>query len=214
MGQKVNPNSLRLNITRTWDSIWFAGKRNYAQLLHNDINIRKYISKKVKDAGLAKIEIKRNGKITTIDVHVAKPGLVIGRQGAAVEDLKKELAKLFSENFDVNIIEIKKPDLEAAVVAESVAHQISRRIAYRRAAKMAIQRAIEGGAKGVKIAVAGRLNGAEIALSEFFKEGNIPLHTLLADVSYADNRAETMYVTIGVKVWVYRGEVFKPKTTA
>lgn len=214
MGQKVNPNSLRLNITRTWDSIWFAGKRDYARLLHNDIAIRKFLAAKAKDAGVAKIEIKRNGKITTIDVHVAKPGLMIGRQGAAVEDLKKELATKFSENFDVNILEIKKPDLESAIVAESVAHQISRRIAYRRAAKMAIQRAMEGGAKGIKIAIAGRLNGAEIARSEFFKEGNIPLHTLRADVSYADNRAETMYGTIGVKVWIYRGEVFKARAAA
>lgn len=209
MGQKVNPNSFRLKITHSWSSVWYTGKKNYAKFLHADLAIREYLSKKLQDAGIATIEIKRNAKITILNIFASKPGLIIGRQGVLVEEVKKELSRKFGEQFEVNILEVKNPDLEATLVAQNVAHQISRRISYRRAAKMAIQRAMENGAKGIKISISGRLNGAEIARGEFFKDGNIPLHTLRADVSYAKDRGETTYGTIGVKVWIYRGEIFK-----
>ena len=209
MGQKVNPKSLRIGIIKTWDSKWFAGHNHFAKYFHEDLKIRKLIQDKLKNAGITKIEIERSAKKVVVNIHAAKPGLIIGRQGVAIEDLRDLLNRKFQQAFDVNVIEISSPDTSAQLIGEMVAGQIERRIAYRRAVKMALQKAIEGGAKGVKIQIAGRLNGVEIARREYFKEGNIPLHTLRADVDYAYVTAETTYGIIGIKVWVYKGLVFK-----
>jgi len=209
MGQKVNPKSLRIGIIKTWDSRWFATRKNYAKRFHADLALKKFISKKLQSAGITKIEIERSAKKVIVNIHAAKPGLIIGRQGVAIEDLRDELNRKFNENFEVNIIEIPNPDLSAQLIGELVAHQVEKRIAYRRAVKMALQKAMEAGAIGVKIQIAGRLNGVEIARREYFKEGNIPLHTLRADIDYAHVNANTTYGVIGIKVWVYKGLVFK-----
>lgn len=213
MGQKVNPKSLRIGIIKTWDSRWFASRKNYAKKFHADLALRKFINNKLQSAGVTKIEIERSAKKVVVNIHAAKPGLIIGRQGVAIEDLRDELNKKFNENFEVNIIEIQSPDLSAQLIGELVAVQIEKRIAYRRAVKMALQKAIEAGAIGVKILIAGRLNGVEIARREYFKEGNIPLHTLRADIDYAQVNANTTYGVIGIKVWVYKGLIFKKDET-
>ncbi|MBU0577606.1 30S ribosomal protein S3 [Patescibacteria group bacterium] len=213
MGQKVNPKSLRIGIINTWDSRWFAGRKDYAKRFHADLALRRVINEKLKNAGVTKIEIERSAKKVVVNIHAAKPGLIIGRQGVAIEDLRDMLSRKFNENIEVNILEIPDPDLSAQLIGELVAVQIERRIAYRRAVKMALQKAIEAGAKGVKIHVAGRLNGVEIARREYYKDGNIPLHTLRADVDYAQVNANTTYGVIGIKVWVYKGMVFKKKKT-
>jgi small subunit ribosomal protein S3 len=209
MGQKVNPTSLRIGIIKTWDSRWFAARKNYAKRFHADLALRKFINNKLQSAGVIRIEIERSAKKVIVNIHAAKPGLIIGRQGVAIEDLRDELNKKFNENFEVNIIEVQNPDLSAQLIGELVAVQVEKRIAYRRAVKMALQKAIEAGAIGVKILIAGRLNGVEIARREYFKEGNIPLHTLRADIDYAQVNANTTYGVIGIKVWVYKGLVFK-----
>ncbi|MBN2087292.1 30S ribosomal protein S3 [Candidatus Peregrinibacteria bacterium] len=211
MGQKVNPKSLRIGISKTWDSKWYAGKKNYAKKFHADLSLKKFIGEKLKNAGITKIEIERSAKKVVVNIHAAKPGLIIGRQGVAIEDLRDELNRKFQENFEVNIMEVPDPDLSAQLIGENVAHQIEKRIAYRRAVKMAVQKAMEAGALGVKILAAGRLNGVEIARSEFFKDGNIPLHTLRADIDYAKVNANTTYGVIGLKIWVYKGMIFKLK---
>ncbi|MBI5411941.1 30S ribosomal protein S3 [Candidatus Peregrinibacteria bacterium] len=209
MGQKVTPNSLRLGIIYTWDSRWFASRKHFAKFLHNDLELKKLIREKLQSAALTQIEIERSVKKVTITIHAAKPGLIIGRQGVAIEDLRDFLQKKFKEQIDIHIMEVKAPDLSAVLLAKMVATQIEKRIAYRRACKLAIQKAIEAGAKGIKIQMAGRLNGVEIARDETFKEGNIPLHTLRADIDYAQVHAFTTYGAIGVKVWIYKGLVFK-----
>ena len=209
MGQKVNPKSLRIGIIKTWDSKWFATRKNYAKRFHADLALKRFISKKLQSAGVTKIEIERSAKKVVVNIHAAKPGLIIGRQGVAIEDLRDELNRKFNENFEVNIIEIPDPDLSAHLIGELVANQIEKRIAYRRGVKMALQKAMEAGAIGVKIQVAGRLNGVEIARREYFKEGNIPLHTLRANIDYAHINANTTYGVIGIKVWIYKGLVFK-----
>lgn len=208
MGHKVNPNIIRIGINRTWDSKWYANKRNYAKIFLQDTEIRKVINEKIVDAGISKIEIERFTKHVIINIYTSKPGIVIGRQGAAIEVLKTDLEKRFNERFEINIKEIKNPELEARLVAENIARQIEKRFAYRRAAKMAIQKSMEKGARGIKVKLAGRLNGVEIARQELFTEGKIPLQTLRADVSYANAEANTTYGIIGVKVWIYRGEIF------
>lgn len=208
MGQKVNPIGLRIGINRGWASRWYANPKNYANLLHEDVQIRKFINKSVTEGGISLIEIERTSGRTDINIHSAKPGVIIGRQGAGIDKIRQDLEKKFGKKFNVNIVEIKKPDLEAAVVAENVCSQITRRINYRRACKMALKKAIENGAKGIKICVSGRLNGVDIAREETYKEGNIPLHTFRADISYDSRGAETTYGIIGVKVWIYKGEVF------
>jgi len=213
MGQKVNPKSLRIGIIKTWDSKWFANRKNYAKMFHADLALRKIIQDKLKNAGIIKIEIERSAKKVVVNIHAAKPGLIIGRQGVAIEDLRDMLNRKFGENFEVNIIEIPDPDISAQLIGELVASQIVKRIAYRRAVKMAVQKAIEAGAIGVKIQVAGRLNGVEIARREYFKDGNIPLHTLRADIDYAQINAHTTYGVIGIKVWVYKGLIFKKNET-
>lgn len=208
MGQKINPIGLRVGINRTWDSKWFADKRSYSKILHRDIALRKMIFEKLKEASVTMVEILRNANQVTLNIHTSRPGLVIGSQGASIETLKKELEGKFHEKFNVNIKEIKKPYMDATIIGEQIGKQIEKRIPYRRACKMSIERAMETGAKGVKINVAGRLNGVEIARSEFFTAGKIPLQTLRSDIDYSYFRAITTYGTIGVKVWVYRGQIF------
>ena len=211
MGQKVNPKSFRIGIINTWDSKWFANKRDFAKMFHEDLELKKVIRKRLKNAAVTKIEIERSAKKVVVHVHAAKPGLVIGRQGMLIEDLKDFLKRKFNQNIAINIHEVTDPDLSAQLIGEMIASQIERRIAYRRAAKASLQRAMEGGAKGIKVQIAGRLNGVEIARREYFKEGNIPLHTLRADIDYAYVRANTTYGVIGVKVWIYKGMIFKQK---
>lgn len=211
MGQKVNPNILRIGIIKTWDSKWYADKKNYSKLLLQDLEIRKIIEKRLKDASISKIELQRTANKVIIFIHSAKPGLIIGRQGAGIESLKEELEKKFHEEFNLSIREISRPAIDAKLLAESISQQIEKRVSYRRAAKMSIEKALEAGAQGVKIFLSGRLNGVEISRSEFFSKGKIPLHTLRADIDYAVLHAKTTYGTIGVKVWIYKGEIFKKK---
>lgn len=208
MGSKINPIGLRIGITRTWDSMWFAGKRSYAKLLYQDIMLRKFILEKLKEAGVSRVEIQRNANQVTVNIHTARPGLAIGSQGAAIENLRRDLETRFHDKFNINVKEIKKPYQDAVVLAELIGKQIEKRIPYRRACKMAIERALESGAKGMKVKVAGRLNGVEIARREFFASGKIPLQTFRSDIDYAYYRAMTTYGTIGVKVWIYKGEIF------
>ncbi len=208
MGQKVNPNGFRLGVTHMWDSTWFARGRKYRDLLLQDVTIKRFLRKKLPDAGISRIEIVRD-KRTTVVVHTSKPGVIIGKQGAAIEELRKELERKFGGNFEVKIQEVRSPDSDAEVIAETIQGQIQRRMPYRRAAKMAMEKAVQAGARGIKIKVSGRLNGAEIARNELFKEGNVPLQTMRADVQFARRHAVTTYGTIGVKVWIYKGMVFK-----
>lgn len=208
MGQKAHPIGLRLGINKTWDSTWFAGKHDYAKILHQDLAIRKAVTEKLLEAGVSQIEIQRNANQVTLNIHVARPGLAIGSQGAAIDNLRKALEAKFKDKFNINIKEIKKPYQNAFIIGELIGKQIEKRIPYRRACKMSIERAMESGAKGIKINVAGRLNGVEIARSEFFANGKIPLQTFRSDIDYSYYRAITTYGTIGVKVWIYKGEIF------
>jgi small subunit ribosomal protein S3 len=214
MGQKVNPNILRIGIIKSWDSKWFAEKKNYPKLLLQDLEIHKIIEKKLIDASISRIEIQRTANKVIVFIHSAKPGLIIGRQGAGIEALKDELQKKFHEEFSLSIKEISKPTLDAKLLADSIGQQVAKRVSYRRAAKMAIDKAMEAGALGVKIFLSGRLNGVEISRSEFFASGKIPLHTLRADIDYAIIHAKTAYGTIGIKVWIYKGDVFRKKGPA
>ncbi len=208
MGQKVNPTGFRLGITTKWPSSWFARGRKYRDLLLEDLKIKEAINRRLPDAGISRIEIDRDKKVS-LTIHTSKPGVIIGKQGASIEELRQFLERSFGQSFGVNIQEIRNPDANAHVIAETIQGQIQRRMPYRRAAKMAIEKAMQSGAKGIKIRVAGRLNGAEIARTELFKDGNIPLQTLRADVEHAIRHAKTGYGTIGVQVWVYKGMVFK-----
>ena len=210
MGQKVNPKVIRLGITRDWDSKWYASKKNYTKLFHQDLAIEAMINKELgRDAGISRIEILRTQGKVIINIHTAKPGVIIGRGGELIEKLKDKLRKKFKESFAINIKEIKKPTIDAKIVAINIAEQLERRISFRRAAKMSIEKAMESGALGAKVYLGGRLNGVEIARGEFFTKGKIPLHTFRADIDYASVPAKTTYGKIGVKVWVYKGEVFK-----
>lgn len=212
MGSKVHPVGLRTGIIRSWDSSWYANKRSYGKMLDEDMQIRAFVQKKLNDCGVSRIELQRNAKDITLSIHSAKPGVIIGRQGASVEDLKAELEKEFGHKFTINIKEIKKPELDAWLTAENIAMQIERRVSYRRAAKMAIKKALDAGAKGVKVRVSGRLNGVEISRTEFYAEGQIPLHTFRADIDFALAEAKTTYGVIGVKCWINKGLVFnQPK---
>ena len=211
MGQKVNPNGLRLGINKDWDSKWYANKKDYSRLLNNDIKIREYFEKNLKDAAVAKVQVERNSKRTEIIVHTAKPGVIIGRGGEAIEKLKKEISKLVDEEIQISIVDIKKPDINAQIVADSIANQITNRASFRMAQKRAIRNAMKTGAKGIKTLVSGRLGGADMARSEGYTEGTIPLHTLRADVDYATAEADTTFGKIGVKVWIYKGEILNKK---
>ena len=207
MGQKVNPIGFRLGINRTWDSRWYANKRDYANLLHEDLELRKLLRSRLQQAGLSKIVIERPAKRARITIHTARPGVVIGKKGADIEGLRAELAKRTGGDVSLNIVEIRKPELDATLIADNIAQQLMRRIAFRRAMKRAVQSAMRLGAGGIKITCSGRLGGAEIARTEWYREGQVPLHTLRADIDYGTATAMTTYGTCGVKVWVYRGEI-------
>ena len=210
MGQKVHPIGMRVGIIRDWDAKWYAEKE-YAEFLHEDLRIRKFISTKLADAAVSTIEIERATGRVNISIHTAKPGMVIGKGGSEVENLSKELNKLTGKRIHINIVVIKKPDLDAKLVGEGIARQLENRVAFRRAQKQAIQRSMRAGAKGIKTQVSGRLNGADIARSEGYSEGTVPLHTLRADIDYAWEEADTTYGKLGVKVWIYRGEILPTK---
>ncbi len=207
MGQKVHPHGLRVGVIKDWDSKWYAGKREFGEFLVEDVKIRKFIKEKLFLAGVPKIEIERKINKVFINIHAAKPGIVIGRGGAEIEKLKKELVDMVGKDVAINIIEVKSPDVNAQLVAENIAAQLEKRISFRRAMKSVMGRAMKLGAKGIKTSVSGRLGGAEIARCEHYHEGTIPLQTLRADIDYGFYEADTTYGKIGVKVWIYKGEV-------
>jgi small subunit ribosomal protein S3 len=213
MGQKVNPVGFRLGITRTWDSRWF-GKRDYARLLHEDLKLREHLKGKLQGAGIARIEIERAANKVKINVHTARPGIVIGKKGAGVESLKADVQKLSKNEVFLNIIEVKKPEANATLIAENVASQLEKRVAFRRAMKKCMTSAFKQGIKGIKIRVSGRLGGAEIARTEWYSEDSVPLHTLRANIDYGTAEARTTYGLIGVKAWVYHGETVTLKKQA
>ena len=208
MGQKVNPIGLRLGINRTWDSRWYADSE-YADLLHEDVRLRNYLKKRLAQAGVSKVVIERPAKKARITIHTARPGVVIGKKGADIERLRKELSSMTSSDVHLNIIEIRKPEIDAQLVAENIAQQLERRIGFRRAMKRAVQSAMRLGAQGIRINCGGRLGGAEIARTEWYREGRVPLHTLRADIDYGLTTAHTTYGTCGVKVWVFKGEIME-----
>jgi small subunit ribosomal protein S3 len=209
MGQKVNPIGLRLGVNRGWDSIWFAKKKEFGKFLIEDFKIRKYIKKNIVNSGVSEIIIERSSKKCTVSIHTSRPGFVIGKKGADIEKIKKNISKITSNEVAVNIKEIKKPELNSNLVAENIAQQLVKRIAYRRAMKRAMQSAMRLNAKGIKVMVSGRLAGNEIARTEWLREGSIPLHTLRANLDYGEAEALTTYGIIGVKVWIYKGELFE-----
>jgi len=213
MGQKMDPHGLRVGIIKDWDSRWYADKDNYSDFLIEDYKLRKEISKRLSIAGISKIEVERTAKNTKVNVFVAKPGLALGKNGEVVNKLREELKKKFKKDINVNIVEVKRVDSDAQLVAENIASQIERRISYRKAMKQCMAKAMKDGAKGIKTQCSGRLAGAEIARGEFYKEGTIPLQTLRADIDYGFAEANTTYGKIGVKVWIYKGEVLPEKHT-
>jgi len=213
MGQKVNPNGLRLGINKDWDSKWYANKKDFKKFLNNDVKIREYFEKDGKSNGISKVQIERTSKRCEVIVHTSKPGVIIGRGGEQIEVIKKDLSKLVNEDIQISIVDIKKPDLSAQIVADSIAVQIENRASFRMAQKRAIRNAMKAGAKGIKTLVSGRLGGADMARSEGYTEGTIPLHTLRADVDYATSEADTTFGKIGVKVWIYKGEILPSKKT-
>jgi small subunit ribosomal protein S3 len=213
VGQKVHPNGFRLGVIRTWSSIWYAG-RDYAELLHEDLTLRDYIKKRLFNTGIAKVDIERAGRKAKVHIHTARPGLVIGQRGAEVDKLRMELEQLTGRELLINIHEVLNPDLSAQLVAENIAAQLQRRISFRRAMKKAIQNTMRLGAKGIKLRVSGRLNGAEIARTEPSHEGSVPLHTLRADIDYGFAISQTTYGCIGVKCWIYHGEVMPGQMAA
>ncbi|GEK89787.1 30S ribosomal protein S3 [Alkalibacterium putridalgicola] len=206
MGQKVNPHGMRVGVIQDWDAKWYAEK-DFADKLHEDLAVREYIAEKLSDASVSRVEIERAANRINVSIHTAKPGMVIGKGGSEVDALRNGLNNLTGKRVHVNIVEIKRPDMDATLVAKSIAEQLENRISFRRAQKQAIQRTMRSGAKGVRTMVAGRLNGADIARSESFAEGSVPLHTIRADIDYANEEADTTYGKIGVKVWIYKGEV-------
>jgi small subunit ribosomal protein S3 len=206
MGHKVNPIGLRLGINRTWDSRWFAG-RDYARLLHDDLKLRETLKDRLKSAGISKVVVERPAKKPRVTIHAARPGVVIGKKGADIDQLRKELSIRAGAEVSLNILEIRKPELDATLVAESIAQQLERRVAFRRAMKRAVQSAMRLGALGIRINCSGRLGGAEIARMEWYREGRVPLHTLRADIDYGIATAKTTYGTCGVKVWIFKGEI-------
>ena len=207
MGQKVNPHGMRVGVIKDWDSRWFAGKSNFGDQLVEDYNLRKTLKKQLYAAGVPKIEIERDASKVRVHIHCAKPGLVIGKQGSEIEKLRKQCEAMLGKPVNINVVEVKSPDLNAQLVAENIAAQLENRISFRRAMKQSIGRAMKFGAKGIKIMCSGRLGGAEIARSETYHEGTIPLQTLRADIDYGFAEADTTYGKIGVKVWIYKGEV-------
>lgn len=209
MGQKINPIGLRLGINRTWDSRWYANTGDYGVLLHNDLRIRKFIKEELKQAGISKVVIERPHKKCRITIHSARPGLIIGKKGADIEKLRKKLCSMTNVDTSLNIVEIRKPEIDAASISQSIAQQLERRVAFRRAMKRAVQSAMRLGAEGIRINCSGRLGGAEIARMEWYREGRVPLHTLRADVDYGTAEAHTAYGICGIKVWVFKGEILE-----
>ena len=214
MGQKVHPNGIRVGVIRDWNSKWSADSKNYSDYLVEDYKIRKYVKQKLYISGISKIEIERTAKCVRVNVYTAKPGLVIGKGGNLSEALKNELEKMINKQVNLNIIEVKNIDTDAQLVAENIASQLERRISFRRAMKQCMQKSMKAGALGIKTAVSGRLGGADMARTEFYKEGTIPLQTLRADIDYGFAEADTTYGKIGVKVWIYKGEVLPTKKEA
>ncbi len=208
MGQKVHPIGFRLGINRSWDSLWFAKKGDYGKYLIEDYKIRQFIKKNIKNAGVSEIVIERSSKKCVVSIHTSRPGFVIGKKGSDIEKIKNKISKITKDEVSVNIKEIKKPELNAYLVSENIAQQLEKRVAYRRAMKRAMQGTMRLGAKGIKVCVSGRLAGNDIARSEWLREGSIPLHTLRANLDYAESEALTTYGMIGVKVWIYKGEIF------
>ena len=209
MGQKINPVGLRLQINRTWDSRWFAKSREYSDLLHEDIAIRNYVKKNCHQSGISRTVIERPHKKCRVTIHAARPGVIIGKKGADIETLRKALADLTESELHLNIVEVRKPEVDAALVAESIAQQMERRVSFRRAMKKGVQSSMRLGAKGVKVLCSGRLGGAEIARNEKYNEGSVPLHTLRSDIDYATAEAETTYGIVGIKVWINKGIILK-----
>lgn len=210
MGQKINPIGFRVGVIRDWEAKWYADK-NFASLLHEDLKVREYIETNLKDASISKVEIERAANRVNIALHTGKPGMVIGKGGSEINKLRTALTNLTGKKVHINVIEIKKVDMDAKLVAENIARQLENRVSFRRAQKQALQRAIKSGAKGIKTQVSGRLGGADIARAEGYSEGTVPLHTLRADIDYAHEEADTTYGKLGVKVWIYRGEVLPTK---
>ena len=208
MGQKVNPIGLRVGINRTWDSRWFAGK-DYAQLLHEDLKLKEYLRDRLAQAGISKIVIERPAKKARVTIHSARPGVVIGKKGADIEKMRKSVTQMTNSEVVINIVEVRKPEVDATLVADSIAQQLERRVAFRRAMKRAVQSAMRLGAEGIRINCSGRLGGAEIARQEWYREGRVPLHTLRADVDYGVATAFTTYGTCGIKVWIFKGEILE-----
>ena len=211
MGQKVSPTGLRIGINKDWESKWYAPKKDFKKYLMNDVKIRKFFENLKDASSISKVEIERNNKRTEVIVHTSKPGVIIGRGGEEIEKMKNKLSKMVDENIQISIVDIKKPDMDAQIVANQIANQIANRASFRMAQKRAIRNAMKAGAKGIKTLASGRLNGADMARSEGYDEGTIPLHTLRADIDYGFAEADTTYGKIGVKVWIYRGEVLPSK---
>jgi small subunit ribosomal protein S3 len=209
MGQKVNPIGLRLGVNRTWDSRWYANEKDYAGLLHEDLKIREFLKKKLSQAGISKIVIERPAKKARVTIHSARPGIIIGKKGADIDKLRKEISMMTDSEVHLNIIEIRKPEIDAKLIAENIAQQLERRVAFRRAMKRAVQSAMRLGALGIRINSGGRLGGAEIARTEWYREGRVPLHTLRADIDYGEAEAMTAYGICGIKVWVFKGEILE-----
>jgi len=209
MGQKTNPVGLRLGINRTWDSRWFASSGEYGDLLHEDIKIRNYLEKELQAASISKVVIERPHKKCRITIHAARPGIIIGKKGADIEKLRKKISEFTDSEVHINIVEVRKPEIDATIVAQSIAQQLERRIAFRRAMKRAVQSAMRLGARGIRINCGGRLGGAEIARMEWYREGRVPLHTLRADIDYGTAEAATAYGICGVKVWIFKGEILE-----
>ncbi len=207
MGQKVNPNGLRLGINKTWDSRWYASKKDYAKLLHEDLKIREFIMDKLAAAGISRVVIERPAQKARVTIYSARPGVVIGKKGQDIDSLKNQLQKITGSEVSVNIVEVRKPELDATLVADGIAQQLEKRVSFRRAMKRAVQSALRLGAQGIRITCGGRLGGAEIARVEWYREGRVPLHTLRADVDYGTATAHTAYGCCGIKVWIFKGEI-------
>ena len=209
MGQKVNPIGMRLQVNRTWDSRWYADSKDYGNLLLEDLKMRDFIHEEVKQAGVSRVIIERPHKKCRVTIHTARPGVIIGKKGADIETLRKKLSNFTKSELHLNIVEVRKPEVDAQLVAESIAQQMERRVSFRRAMKRAVQNAMRMGALGIRVNVSGRLGGAEIARTEWYREGRVPLHTLRADIDYALSEASTPYGIIGVKVWIFKGEIME-----
>ncbi|QBY02352.1 30S ribosomal protein S3 [Rhodophyticola sp. CCM32] len=214
MGHKVNPIGMRLQVNRTWDSRWYADTKDYGNLLLEDIRMRAFIAEECKQAGVSRVIIERPHRKCRVTIHTARPGVIIGKKGADIETLRRKLAAMTDSELHLNIVEVRKPELDAALVAESIAQQLERRVSFRRAMKRSVQNAMRMGSLGIRVNVAGRLGGAEIARTEWYREGRVPLHTLRADIDYAHAEAKTAYGIIGIKVWIFKGEIMEHDPSA